>query len=87
MEDNGRKRMQKANYLSKSQGIGFINISSLSKFTKKNEFFALVAQIKRAVVSVLLNIVEEYSKSSRKEYCRFADISIGSTNELGILFE
>jgi four helix bundle protein len=53
----------------------------------KQEFFTLAPQIKRAAVSILLNIVEGYNKKSRKEYCRFIDISIGSANELEVLFE
>ncbi|BCX14443.1 MAG: hypothetical protein KatS3mg088_126 [Patescibacteria group bacterium] len=53
----------------------------------KDESFTLIPQIERAAVSILLNIVEGYSKSYRKEYCRFVDISIGSANELEVLFE
>jgi len=53
----------------------------------KEEQFILVPQIRRAALSILLNIVEGYSKDSSKEYARFLTISIGSLVELEVQME
>jgi len=52
-----------------------------SKFPSR-ECFALTDQIRRAVISVILNIVEGSSRSSDKEFVRFLRISIGSLHEV-----
>lgn len=62
-------------------------IYKLTKNYPKDELFALVSQIRRAVISIVANIVEGYSKSSTKEYARFLDIAIGSAGELKIFLE
>jgi four helix bundle protein len=46
------------------------------------ERFGLTSQIRRAVVSILLNIAEGHARSSTKEYARFVSISIGSLVEV-----
>ena len=43
--------------------------------------------MRRAAISIVANVVEGYSKSSKKEYARFLDISIGSVSELEIYYE
>lgn len=48
----------------------------------REEIYSLTSQIRRSAVSIPANIVEGYSKSSRKDFVRFLDISIGSANEL-----
>jgi len=53
----------------------------------KAEQFSLVSQMRRAVVSIVANLVEGYSKGSTKEYIRFLNIAIGSATELKIYFE
>jgi len=60
-------------------------VVEIYKITSKypsNEQFVLVPQMRRAAVSVVANIVEGYSKPSRKDFARFISISIGSINEL-----
>jgi four helix bundle protein len=47
----------------------------------KSELFALCDQIKRAAVSVALNIAEGADKKSNKDFVRFLRISLGSINE------
>lgn len=57
----------------------------LYKITKKfplEEKYSLVPQIRRAVISILANVVEGYSKNSKKDFARFLGISIGSATEL-----
>ncbi len=56
-------------------------IYNLSKEFPKEEIFVLTSQIRRAVISVLLNIAEGSIKS-KKEFARFIGISIGSLLEV-----
>lgn len=47
----------------------------------KEEMYCLVSQIRRAVISVLLNIAEGSSKDTKKDFKRFVRIAIGSLVE------
>lgn len=51
------------------------------KFPAK-EIYGLVNQIRRAIVSVLLNIAEGSNKESKKDFNKFVRISIGSLVEV-----
>jgi four helix bundle protein len=53
----------------------------------KAEEFGLKGQLRRAAVSVVLNIVEGYRKSTTKEYLHFLNISDGSLAELEAALE
>lgn len=44
--------------------------------------FSLAQQITRAAVSIPSNIAEDSSRSSAKDYCRFLEMSLGSSFEL-----
>lgn len=59
----------------------------ITKAFPKEEIYVLVPQMRRAVISIIANIVEGYTKHSRKEFARFLDISLGSAGELGLFFE
>jgi len=48
----------------------------------KNEVYGLQSQIRRASVSILLNIVEGNQRNSRKEYLNFCYIAKGSLFEV-----
>ena len=48
----------------------------------KSEIYGLRSQINRCVVSVPSNIAEGSSRSSKKEFSRFLEISLGSIYEL-----
>jgi len=52
-----------------------------SKFPSE-EKFGLVAQIRRAVVSIPSNISEGAARNSDKDYIRFLYISLGSLSEI-----
>lgn len=48
----------------------------------KSEEFSLKSQLRRAAVSVVLNIVEGYRRGTTKEYLHFLNIASGSLAEL-----
>ena len=52
-----------------------------------SELYCLTSQIRRAVISVALNIVEGDRRRSRKEFLRFLDIADASLAELEACFE
>lgn len=53
----------------------------------KSEEFGLKSQVRRAGVSVVLNIVEGYRRSTTKDFLHFLNISNGSLSELEAAFE
>jgi len=48
----------------------------------KNEIFGLTNQMRRAVVSVVSNIAEGFSRGTAKDKCNFYSMSHGSLTEL-----
>ena len=48
----------------------------------KEEMFGLISQMRRAALSVPANIVEGYSRTSKKEKVQFYNIAKGSLTEL-----
>jgi four helix bundle protein len=68
------------------RGIDLISeIYLLSNSYPKNEIFGLTSQTRRAAVSISLNISEGSAKSSNRDFARFLEMSIGSSNELETL--
>ena len=59
----------------------------LTQKLPKTETYILLLQIRRAVISIVANIVEGYSKNSTREFIRFLDISKGSLTEVELYFE
>jgi len=53
----------------------------------KYEAYGITSQLRRAAVSILLNIAEGYVRKSRKDFSRFIDISVGSCAEVDVLIE
>jgi len=53
----------------------------VNKFPRKEQFI-LVDQIKRASISIALNIAEGSDKKSDKDFIRYLRMSIGSINEV-----
>ncbi|ACM93115.1 S23 ribosomal [Nautilia profundicola AmH] len=56
----------------------------LNNFPKTEEY-GIISQLKRAVVSVPINIVEGHSRNSNKDFLRFVYISRGSLEEVKYL--
>ena len=57
-------------------------VYQLTETFPKEEIYGLTSQIRRASISILLNIAEGSGKKMKKEFNRFVRIAIGSLVEL-----
>ena len=53
----------------------------LTKRFPKSELFGIISQIRRAVLSIPLNIIEGFARYSLGDHCRFLEIAYGSLKE------
>lgn len=53
----------------------------------KHELYGLISQLRRAALSIPLNIVEGYARNNKNEFRNFLRISLGSLAETGYLLE
>ncbi len=58
------------------------SIYSVTRDFPKEELFVLVAQMRRAAISIPSNIAEGRRRGTRKDYAHFIDIAFGSGAEL-----
>ncbi len=71
---------QKADKLAKE-------IYKVSSSFPKSETYGITSQIRRAALSVPLNIIEGYARNNKNEFRQFLRISLGSLAETGYLLE
>jgi len=65
------------------KSLGLVtDIYRLTKNFPKDEVYGLIAQMKRAAVSIPSNIAEGASRNSGKEFIQFLYIALGSASEL-----
>ena len=64
-----------------------LEIYKLSELFPKNEEYNLKSQIKRAIVSVPLNIAEGKSRVSSKDFAHFLNIASASLTEVEVIIE
>jgi len=62
-----------------------IEVYQLTKLYPKEELYGLTSQTRRAVVSILANIAEGYTRKHRQEYVQFLRIAFASGAELETL--
>lgn len=62
-------------------------IYKITKDFPGHEMFGITSQLRRAALSVPLNIVEGYGRRSKLEFSRFIDIARGSLSETEYLVE
>lgn len=53
----------------------------------KHELYGLTSQLRRAVLSVPLNIIEGFSRNNKNEFRQFLRIALGSLAEVEYLLE
>lgn len=63
------------------------DIYRITQLFPKEEYYGLVSQIRRAAVSVVSNIAEGASRTSKIEKKRFYEVARGSVVELDTQFE
>jgi four helix bundle protein len=59
-----------------------MEIYSLTSHFPKEEIYGLTSQIRRAAVSIPSNISEGAARQTKKEFCQFLYIAMGSLAEL-----
>lgn len=58
-----------------------VEVYELTKLLPKEEQFGISSQVKRAAVSIVLNVAEGYGRQHRGDYLRFLSIARGSCCE------
>jgi len=64
-----------------------MDVYYISTIFPKEEIYGVTSQLRRAALSVVLNIVEGHARGSQKEFVRFLYISRASLSECAYLLE
>lgn len=75
-----KKRMKKDILLTKADDYAH-QVYKLSMSLPKHELFGLTSQMRRAAISVPLNIIEGFARQSIKSQIQFLHVSYGSLKE------
>ena len=62
-----------------------LEVYKITRGYPKEEIYVMTTQIRRAALSVVLNIAEGYGRQTADEFKRFLKISYGSINEVEVL--
>ena len=69
------------NTLAKKSDEFAYKVYLVTKTFPKEELFGITSQLRRAALSVILNIIEGYARQNSKVYSQFLRISYGSLKE------
>jgi four helix bundle protein len=58
-----------------------LEVYSVTKIFPREEIYGIVSQIRRASLSVVLNLIEGYARNGNTEYVHFLEISNASLKE------
>ncbi|MCB1188429.1 four helix bundle protein [bacterium] len=61
------------------------HVYSITAGFPSSEKYGLVSQLRRAVVSISANIAEGHARGTRRDYCHFVSIALGSAREVDSL--
>lgn len=62
-----------------------LHIYKITSSFSDHEKYGITSQIRRVDVSVVLNLLEGYSRRTKKDFARFLDIAVGSVVEVEYL--
>jgi len=79
--NNKQKTKNNSDLLPRIAEIYAHEVYSVTKKLPREELFGLTSQIRRAALSVPLNIIEGYARQSRKTEIQFLRIAYGSLKE------
>jgi four helix bundle protein len=75
-------------FVAREKGIDLVvKVYAYTRQLPSDEKYVLVPQLRRAVLSIPLNLSEGYGRSSRPDFLRFIDIALGSAREVEMIFE
>ena len=75
-------------FVAREKGLELVvKIYAYTRLLPSDEKYVLVPQLRRAVLSIPLNLSEGYGRSSRPDFLRFIDIALGSAREVEMVLE